>query len=94
MLHAWLGAVFGGVGVVSCRVVSCRVVSNVLRSCVQEADGASPLFMASQNGHVKVVRALLAAGAAPNQAMVRLEFIEGVAAAWNVCACVCLLAAM
>jgi hypothetical protein len=37
---------------------------------VFQTDGATPLFIASQNGHVECVRALLSGGAAINQAMV------------------------
>ncbi len=37
---------------------------------VLQTDGATPLFMASQNGHVECVRALLGGGAATNQAEV------------------------
>ena len=36
-----------------------------------QTDGATPLFIGSQNGHVEVVRALVRAGAAVNQARVR-----------------------
>ncbi len=35
-----------------------------------QGDGASPLFIASRNGHVEVVRALLGAGADVGQATV------------------------
>jgi hypothetical protein len=35
-----------------------------------QTDGATPVFIASQNGHVECVRALLGSGAAINQAMV------------------------
>jgi len=35
-----------------------------------QTNGASPLFIASNNGHVEVVRALVELGAAVNQAMV------------------------
>ncbi len=35
-----------------------------------QADGATPLHVASQNGHVDAVRALLGAGASVNQATV------------------------
>jgi hypothetical protein len=40
---------------------------------VGQADGSTPLFVASQNGHVDVVRALLQAGAGAvvNQVAVR-----------------------
>ena len=37
---------------------------------MQTTDGATPLFMASQNGHINVVTALLAASADVNAAMV------------------------
>ncbi len=37
---------------------------------VVQTDGATPLYVASQNGHVDAVRALLDAGAAVNQAAV------------------------
>ncbi len=38
---------------------------------VLQTDGGTPLYVASQNGHVEVVRALVGAGAAVNQAWVR-----------------------
>ena len=37
---------------------------------VVQAGGATPVYMASQNGHLDAVRALLGAGAAVNQATV------------------------
>jgi hypothetical protein len=37
---------------------------------VLQTDGATPLFMASQKGHVECIRALLDGGAAINQANV------------------------
>jgi hypothetical protein len=37
---------------------------------VLQTDGATPLFIASQSGHVECVRALLGGGAAINQARV------------------------
>jgi ankyrin repeat protein len=41
---------------------------------VWQTDGRTPLLMASQNGHVEVVRALVGAGAAVNQATVREDW--------------------
>ena len=41
----------------------------MIRQCGQ-ADGATPLLLASQDGHVKVVSALLAAGANKDAAAV------------------------
>jgi hypothetical protein len=38
---------------------------------VLQRNGATPLYMASQNGHVECVQALLDRGAAINQATVR-----------------------
>ncbi len=38
--------------------------------CLQQTDVATPLYAASFNGHVEVVRALLGAGEAVNQAKV------------------------
>jgi ankyrin repeat protein len=38
---------------------------------VRQTDGLTPLYAASENGHVEVVRALVGAGAAVNQADVR-----------------------
>ncbi len=40
-------------------------------SGVWQTDCVTPLLIASQNGHVEVVRALAGAGAAVNQATVR-----------------------
>ena len=47
-----------------------------VRACVRvsggrQTDGCTPLYVASHNGHVEVVRALVGAGAAVNQARVR-----------------------
>jgi hypothetical protein len=39
---------------------------------VWQADGATPLYVASERGHIAVVRALLDGGAAINQAEVRV----------------------
>jgi hypothetical protein len=43
----------------------------VCMSGAWQANGATPLYAASQNGHVEVVRALVGADAAVNQATVR-----------------------
>jgi ankyrin repeat protein len=50
-----------------CRPSSCCGSVCVVR----QTDGFTPLCVASQNGHVEVVRALVGAGAAVNQADVR-----------------------
>ncbi len=47
-------------------IVGCARVSGVWQT-----DGYTPLYIASQHGHVEVVRALVGAGAAVNQAWVR-----------------------
>ena len=60
------------------RVRCARVVCLCWLSCdrrwvwfvVVQTDGATPLYVASKNGHVEAVRALLDAGAAVNQASV------------------------
>jgi hypothetical protein len=53
-----------------------------VRVCVVwQTDGRTPLYAASQNGQVEVVRALAGAGAAVNQAKVR-EY-------WGGCWCSC-----
>jgi hypothetical protein len=52
--------------------VSCAIIVLWVRLCVVwQTDGCTPLYAASGNGHVKVVRALVGAGAAVNQAAVR-----------------------
>ena len=72
---------------------------------VWQTDGLTPLYAASHNGHVEVVRALVGAGAAVNQAAVREDLggcwcsavrwwldagSQHARAALCVCACVCL----
>ncbi len=72
-----------------------------------QTDGATPLYVASEKGHDEVVRALVGAGAAVNQAAVRGDlggcWCSGVrgwfdvgsqharAACVHVCVCSCLL---
>jgi ankyrin repeat protein len=41
--------------------------------CEKQADGRTPLFMASVNGHVEAVVALVGAGAAVNEALVSVD---------------------
>jgi hypothetical protein len=41
--------------------------------CEKQADGRTPLFMASVNGHVEAVRSLVGAGAAVNKATVSTD---------------------
>ncbi len=58
--------------VIACEwVVWAIVVLCVCVCAVWQTDGATPLCAASQEGHVEVVRALVRAGAAVNQAAVR-----------------------
>ena len=53
------------------RVRCARVVCLCwLAFVVVQTDGATPLYLASQNGHVEAVQALVGAGAAVNQASV------------------------
>ena len=40
-------------------------------ACLWQSNGITPLYVASQNGHVDAVKALVRAGAVVNQAMVR-----------------------
>ena len=51
-----------------------RIVFCVRMSAAAQTSGATPLLMASQNGHVEVVRVLVGAGASVNQAKVRDDF--------------------
>jgi hypothetical protein len=72
---------------------------------VWQTDGWTPLFIASHNGHVEVVRALVGAGAAVNQAAVREDLggcwcsgvrgwldvgLQHARAALCMCVCLCL----
>ena len=77
--------------------------ASILRSvrvCVVcQTNGGTPLYAASQNGHVEVVRALVEAGAAPNQGKVRNEvfgwaWMIGVDIALCVCIFVCACACL
>ncbi len=71
--------------------VSCAIIVLWVRLyVVWQTDGCTPLYAASGNGHVEVVRALVGAGAAVNQAAVRDDVLvvafSGVV--WSA-ACVC-----
>ena len=46
-------------------------------SVAEQTDGCTPLYIACKFGRIDVVRALLAAGAAVNQAMVRYRWRWG-----------------
>ena len=52
-------------------VLWAAIVGSVRVSGVRQTEGSTPLLIASQNGHVEVVRALVGAGAAVNRATVR-----------------------
>jgi hypothetical protein len=59
-------------------------------SGTEQTDGRTPLHIASKFGHIDVVRALLAAGAAVNQTMVRCRWRRGhVVLSGGLCVCVC-----
>jgi ankyrin repeat protein len=66
---------------------------------VWQTDGFTPLYIASQNGQVEAVRALVGAGAAVNQADVREDLVFGCASVCGVwiaaCSCsfVCVMCA-
>ncbi len=49
----------------------CAIVWRARVSAAWQGTGGTPLFVASHSGHVGVVRALVQAGAAVNQARVR-----------------------
>ncbi len=53
-----------------CDCVRCAM-GRIRVSGVWQTDGVTPVYAASQNGHVEVARALVGAGAAVNQARVR-----------------------
>ncbi len=58
-------------------------------SAAWQTDGTTPLYIASQNGHVEVVRVLVGAGAAMNQPKVRDESLapcSGVRGWFDFCA--------
>ena len=55
-------------------VLWAAIVGSVRVSGVWQTDGCTPLYVASQKGHVEVVRALVGAGAAVNQARVREDW--------------------
>ena len=55
----------------------CVLVLCVLVCVAWQTDGATPLYAASQEGHVEVVRLLVGSGSAVNQARVRED--------WGVC---------
>ena len=54
----------------ACQLTMCCTLRRSHGCCVLvlEQDGVSPLYTASLNGHVDVMRALLAAGASVEQA--------------------------
>ncbi len=56
-------------------------VKDLAVTCVvsgtEQADGCTPLYIACKFGRIEVVRALLAAGAAVNQTMVRCRWRRG-----------------
>jgi hypothetical protein len=53
---------------------------------VWQTGGATPLYIASQEGHDEVVRALVGSGAAVNQARVREDWGWRFGCAWVICA--------
>jgi hypothetical protein len=68
--------------VIACEWVVWAIVVQCVRASVcvvWQTDGWTPLCIASQNGHDEVVRALVGAGAAVNQATVRED--------WGGCLC-------
>jgi hypothetical protein len=61
--------------VIACEWVVWAIIVLCVRVCVVwQTNGRTPLLMASQNGHVAVVMALVGAGAAVNHATVREDW--------------------
>ncbi len=61
-----------GQAVLMCVIVCERFGPSSWGVCgVLQTDGCTPLYIASENGHVEAVRALVRAGAAVNQSRVR-----------------------
>jgi hypothetical protein len=58
---------------------------------VGQTDGCTPLLVASQNGHMDVMRALVGAGAAVNQARVRGHGAGCMQSSFVDCVCMCVL---
>ncbi len=69
--------------VVTPGMLACCVV-NALR-VVWQTDGPTPLYIASQEGHVECVRVLLDMGAAIHQAAVGCTKLDGMAQQRDVC---------
>ena len=60
---------------IGCDKVWCTFTMGCVRvSAAVQTSGSTPLYIASQNGHVEVVRALVVTGAAVNQAKVREDW--------------------
>ena len=76
--ESWRGRRCSGLmSVIACER-ECRPSLCCVSVCVVwQTDGFTPLYIASHNGHVEVVRALVGAGAAVNQTDVRDH--------WGVC---------
>jgi hypothetical protein len=52
------------------------MIARCVRMCVWQTNGWTPLLAASDNGHVEVVRTLVGAGAAVNQADVGDHWVD------------------
>jgi hypothetical protein len=79
-------------GVIACEWAFWAIIGFHVRVCVVwQTDGFTPLYAASESGHVEVVRALVGAGAAVNQADVRDDrggcLCSGVRDDVEACAC-------